>query len=206
MPMSTPAHVKAIAMAVGPMLVPMSKGYSVEENERIRERARELLNKRYQGNRSELAAALHVSQPTLSNFLNGKSGAGTKLAKSIALHLGISHDALVEGRAVTRDGSVRYGDLEGWAEASVDARLRAFKGRLPDAAYEGAAEFRGLTVPSVIDARTVYNHAKAWWEGLTEDEQGAKLHEQALAEMAQEDAEAEDLLRRGQLKDESARR
>lgn len=39
MPMSTPAHVKAIAMTVGPMLVPMSKGYSVEENERIRERA-----------------------------------------------------------------------------------------------------------------------------------------------------------------------
>ena len=36
MPMSTPAHVKAIAMTVGPMLVPMSKGYSVEENERTR--------------------------------------------------------------------------------------------------------------------------------------------------------------------------
>ncbi len=55
MPMSTPVRVKAIAMAAGSMLVPMSKGYSVEENERIRERARELLHKRYQGNRPRAA-------------------------------------------------------------------------------------------------------------------------------------------------------
>lgn len=185
--------------------LPKNQAYSLAENERIRAAALDLLKRRHKDVRSELAKALNVSQPTLSNFLNGKNGAGRGLAKAIALHAGIPLEALVEGRQVVRDAVVRFGDLPGWSDSAHDAMHRLYKGRLPDVAYAGAADFRGLTPPSVIDARTVYNHAKAWWEGRTDEEQSAALHAQAEAEMAAEDAEAEALLGRGKLKDELGR-
>lgn len=66
---------------------------SPEQNERARAHARELL-KRHNDNRTEAALALGVAQPTFSNFINGKTGAGNALGPALARagHLGV--DAL----------------------------------------------------------------------------------------------------------------
>lgn len=185
-------------------LVVSGKSYSVEENVRLRARARELLLGRFGDNRTAMAKALEVSQATVSNFLSGKSGAGRTLATAIARELGISHDALVVGDAsAAGTESVRFGDLPGWQEA-VETVLTSspYRGRLPEAAVRGTCEFKGVTVPSVIDARTVFNYARAWWEGLSDEEQSKAIHAQAFAEMKAEDRQAAALLKRGQLRDE----
>jgi len=179
------------------------KSYSVEQNERLRERARDLLSERYDGNKTALAAALGLSQATVSNFLNGKSGAGFQLVTALARELGVTHDALVHGRSVAPEGSIRFGDLPGWQQAIQEVlRSPAYRGRLPAAAVVGTSDFMGATAPSVVDARTVFNYARAWWEGLTDDQQSRALHAEAEAEMAAEDAEASDLLKAGKLRDE----
>lgn len=180
------------------------KSYSVEVNERLRERARALLMERYGGVKAALATALGLSQATVSNFLNGKTGAGQQLVSSLARELGTTHDAQVGGYTdvSTAGASIRFGDLAGWSKAEAEAISGPFKGRLPLAAYAGAREFRGLRAPSVVDPRTVYNYARAFWEGLSDDQQSQAIHDQAEREMAAEDAEATELLSRGKLRDE----
>lgn len=159
---------------------------------------------RFDGNQTKMGAALGVSQATVSNFLNGRAGAGRTLATALATELGVPHDALVsESLGDGGSGSVRFGDLPGWAEATQEVLTgRSYKGRLPELAVLRAGEFRGMTTPTIIDARTVFNYAKAWWEGLSDTEQSAAIQAQAEAEMAIEDREASDLLRRGALRDE----
>lgn len=207
MRMSTTVQAKAMTTAARPILalVATGKSYTQAQNERVRARARDLLLAKYGNNKTSMAAALGVSQPTLSNFLNGKNGAGHTLASAVARELGTTHDALVQGHHdVSTAGSlIRFGDLDGWSRAEAEAMTGpTFRGRLPDAAYFGAREFRGVTAPSVIDARTVYNYAKAYWEGLSDDAQSQAIHDQAEREMADEDAEATELLSRGKLRDE----
>lgn len=203
--MSSTLQSKAMTMKAGVTLrlvVGTGKSYGVSENERVRARARELLLARYGNNKTAMATALKVSQATVSNFLNGKAGMGPQLASAIANELGVSHDALVHGRSLEPDGSVNFGDLPGWTKAEAEAINGTYKGRLPVAAYVGARGVRGRTVPSVIDARTVFNYAKAYWEGLADEDQSRAIHDQAEREMAAEDAEATELLSRGKLRDE----
>jgi hypothetical protein len=61
-----------------------TKSLTVEESARARRLVQELVDRRYGNNRSEAAADLGVSQPTLSDFLNGNKGMGPKLLRGVA--------------------------------------------------------------------------------------------------------------------------
>lgn len=180
------------------------KTFTDEQNERIRKAVARLVED--MGTRTAVAHLLGVDQPQISQLLNENAGAGFPLAATLARHLGVSIEQLVDGRAAPARGgagAIRYGDLPGWAQASAEAR-RAHGQRLPAVAFDLADDFMGMGPPTVIDARTVFNYARACWEGLNDEQQNAAMAAQARAEMAAEDAEALELLRRGKLRDESA--
>ena len=72
------------------MVVNSGKSWGSDRNERLRAFARELLETRFGGNKTRLAEAMRVSQPTVTNFINGKSGAGPKLADALSRAAGVS--------------------------------------------------------------------------------------------------------------------
>jgi transcriptional regulator with XRE-family HTH domain len=104
------------------MAEPRGKSFSPEQNERIRDAARQLLSG--SDNRTALAAELGVSQPSLSNFLNGKTGAGPQLATAIASHLGVSLSSLIgeTGPGGSDDEKPINANLPGYLEAEAEAK------------------------------------------------------------------------------------
>ncbi len=87
------------ACSVGAMSGDRSgKSFSAAENDRLREHALRLLAAEG-GNRTALAKRLGVTQPTVSNFLNGKNGAGAQLAVAIARAAGVSPAWLFTGES-----------------------------------------------------------------------------------------------------------
>lgn len=180
-----------------------SKSLDPELNEAAREYVKRVVDEKFGGNKRNAAAAFGISGSILGEFLGGTRGAGMKLLGGVAAYTGHSLDRIV-GRSltlVTDDGRPVWRELPEWHQATVEAR-RDYGKRLPSVAFDHAGDFYGSAPPSVIDARTVYNAAKLWWESRNEDEQAQAIEAQARAEMEAEDAEAEGLLKRGELRDE----
>lgn len=180
-----------------------SKSLDPELNEAARAYVRRVVAEKFAGNKRNAAAAFGISGSILGEFLSGTRGAGMKLLGGVAAYTGHSLDRIV-GRTltlVTDDGRSAWRNLAAWQQATVEAR-RDYGKRLPSVAFDHAGDFYGAAPPSVIDARTVYNAAKLWWESRDEDEQARAIALQAQAEMDAEDVEAEGLLSRGELHDE----
>lgn len=180
-----------------------SKSLDPELNEAARKYVDRVVRERFAGNKRNAAAAFGISGSILGEFLSGTRGAGMKLLGGVAAYTGDSLDKIVGRRLtlVTDDGRPVWRELAEWRQATVEAR-RDYGKRLPAVAFDHAGDFYGAAPPTVIDARTVYNAAKLWWESRDEDEQARAIEAQALSEMADEDAEAEGLLKRGELRDE----
>lgn len=165
-----------------------SKSLSDEENARLREVLRKHLLPRYDGNQSAAGPALGISQAGLSRILAG-GGASLATAHAVAKVLGTSvADVLGWPVAdVSAKGSPRFGDLAAWKVAEAEAR-RLYGDVLPGFAFDRAANTKGGSIPSVIDARTVFQLAKFWFDTASEAERIAAEREEILAKKAEEDA------------------
>lgn len=170
------------------------KSFSVEENARIREGARALLERA--GSQAALAETLGVSQPTLSNFIRAEhpTGAGPRLGDAIARELGITLDELRTGQRRAPAGAPIFGAIPGWAEAEAEAR-RIYGKRLPSYAWESGRRLMGAQAPAVLNAVTVFNLVQAYWEMMSDETRAEAIRRQAEEEMKREDAEADELLR-----------
>lgn len=185
----------ASAYVNGGRLGPMpSRAFGKDRNDALRARVRAIMTADFGGNLTATAKALGLSPAALHDFLGETRGAGMKLLDGLAKYSGLSVDALISGAPTPALAAPRWGDLPGWAQARADA-LRVYGRRLPEIAFEHAGDVMGMAPPSVVDARTVYNAAKLWWDARTEEEQEAAIATQARAEMAAEDAAVDALLK-----------
>ena len=100
------------------------RSFSVAENERLRALARGMLEK-VDNNQRRLADLLGVAQPTVSNFIAGKTGAGVQLATAIARQAGLSLQSATGGGDVkSRMTPLRPATIErkGHSRIGVDSR------------------------------------------------------------------------------------
>jgi hypothetical protein len=74
------------------------KSLDEQRNEAARDYIRAIVEQDFKGNVSAAAVEFDVKQPTLSNFLNGKSGAGISLLDGVASYRNVSLDVVL-GRA-----------------------------------------------------------------------------------------------------------
>jgi hypothetical protein len=167
-----------------------SKSLSDDENTRLREVLRKHILPRYDGNQSAAGPALGISQAGLSRILAG-GGASLATAHAVAKILGTTvADVLgwpVAEVPAAGASSPRFGDLAAWRMAEAEAR-RLYGDVLPGFAFDRAANTKGGSVPSVIDARTVFQLAKFWFETASEEDRIAAEREEILAKKAEEDA------------------
>lgn len=165
-----------------------SKSLSEAENDRLREVIRRHVLPRYQGSQSAAGPALGISQAGLSRILAG-GGASLATAHAVAKCLGTTvADVLGWPVAeVTSKGTPRFGDIPAWRLAEAEAR-RLYGDVLPGFAFDRAANTKGGAVPSVIDARTVFQLAKFWFDTASQEERIAAEREEILAKKAEEDA------------------
>jgi transcriptional regulator with XRE-family HTH domain len=78
------------------------KALQREQNETVRITVRKLVDRDFGGKAVVAARTFGISQPSLSNFLAGKTGAGIRLLISFAHYAGISLDELIQGRIGTK--------------------------------------------------------------------------------------------------------
>lgn len=88
-----------MAIDIGLKMEPVagSKALTPAQNDAVREWTRELL-KQYEGNQTLLAPKLGLSQPTLSSFLNGRSGTSYGTVERLAKLLGKSEQEILGKR------------------------------------------------------------------------------------------------------------
>lgn len=95
------------------------RSFGDAENARLRAIAERMLRE-CDGNQRRLAERLGVRQPTVSNFLAGKTGAGVQLASAIATHAGVTLQGAVGGDDTA--ATPRWRDLPGWQDEERKAR------------------------------------------------------------------------------------
>lgn len=154
-----------------------------DENERVRAAVRTLLAK-HDDNQSVLAPKIGYKQPSLSSFLQGRNGAGYKVARKVADLIGLPLDQLLSGKTARQLAMPRFDTLPGWAEAVAQAR--AIYKKVPPYAFEVVGGWMGATPPS-IDPITIGNLARDWWESSSDMERSEALIAQAQREMTEED-------------------
>lgn len=71
------------------------------ENEAVRAFVRDIINQRFNGNQSAAAKAWGVTQPSISDLLSKKRGAGMKLLSAVSRFAGVSIEQLVGRVPVT---------------------------------------------------------------------------------------------------------
>lgn len=160
------------------------RSFSVAENERLRALARGMLEK-VDNNQRRLADLLGVAQPTVSNFIAGKTGAGVQLATAIARQAGLSLQSATGGGDVA--GSPRWRDLPGWA-AAVAAAMLMFP-KVSVLAFEQLGNLMGEKPPSVTPL-TIGLLASTWDNVSSDDARADAIRANALREMAEEDLAA----------------
>ena len=164
-----------------------SKSLSDAENERLRDVIRKHVLPRYQGSQSLAGPALGMTQAGLSRILAG-GGASLATAHAVSRVLGTTvADVLGWPVAEVVPASPRFGDLPAWRLAETEAR-RLYGDVLPSFAFDRAANTKGGAVPAVIDARTVFQLAKFWFDTASQEERIAAEREEILAKKAEEDA------------------
>lgn len=119
------------------------KGRTDRQNAYARERAK-VLRAGYSST-TAMAKALGVSQPTLSNFLNGENGAGFQLGPALAHALGITEEELFSDPTSTQAAKPVLGNLPGAQEALAVARKR--EPFFPPFAWEDALQTSPLIAP-----------------------------------------------------------
>jgi len=133
-----------------------------EQNERARAYAREFL-KRHNDNKTEAALALGVAQPTFSNFVNGKIGAGNVMGPALAKALGISVSMLFDGveeAAPHHSENSRpvLGSIRGADVALVKAKKR--EPFFPAFAWEDSFATAALITPPYVDEDMLIHAAR----------------------------------------------
>jgi transcriptional regulator with XRE-family HTH domain len=114
------------ALMVRPMPSPKGKSLSPEQNARVREAARKLLDKH--DSATALAKTLGVTQAAVSSLLTERTGAGFQMAGAIARQLGITLTELIDGTDALPDPPASsapvFGNLRGYDAAERAARAR----------------------------------------------------------------------------------
>lgn len=179
------------------------KSYSDAQNERFRAAARTLVER--EGSATAAAKLLGVSQPTLSNFLNGRTGAGVQLAQALARALGVG-DEFVSGHARVGDPARPVlRNRPGYNEALVLAQKRAWW--VPPSVWQEAGETAMLVAPAYITPEILTHAAQLVMSSASVSELEDAGREQAEAELADIEArqvEAQRLVSEAKARGETA--
>lgn len=173
------------------------KSFSDEQNQRMRAVANKLSDRL--GSRAALAEALDVSPPTISNFLNGKNGAGSELAQKLANYLGRTLSELIDPDGVDAPVGPVPRALQGWDAA--EARAREILSHTPAWVFSCARNLSGLNLPPVADVELVIKLANVVQQ-FPPAEPGRNTPETdaALAEVERIKREADRKMKRGSRK------
>jgi transcriptional regulator with XRE-family HTH domain len=144
------------------------KSLTPEQNDRVTEIVQALLA-RHDGNQSEVARRLGVSQPVLSQFLSGKSGAGLQMALAAARLGAVSLEFIFFGRHAPESSTPTMCNLTGWAEAEAIAREKYRTSAAPYA-FRLSREARGLATPEVVTPEFVRDLAILTQRYATDEE------------------------------------
>lgn len=158
------------------------KTYPDEESERVRALLRELLERDFQGNQSQAARVLGLTQSMINLVINGQRNPGTEVLDALSEYTGRAGDN-IRGRLP------RYRDLPGWEEALPEA-MKMFR-RVPPAAFEAVGNLMGQAPPGELTPLVIGTLAQAWYSNAPDEARIAARAARADAEMAAEDAEAE---------------
>jgi hypothetical protein len=139
----------------------MSRSLSPEENQRVCDALRELLDGyATQGDLSEalVIEGKAVSQQSVSNALANKT-VGIRFARAVAMLMGITLEELLGGFRGNRAEVQRYNELLGWGEAAAEVLEEEL---VP--AYAVAEAGKGLVSYPVkrVDPTLVYDEAMRW--------------------------------------------
>lgn len=170
-----------------------------EQNDRVVERVREILSSP-EWNQSTLAPRLGVKQTSISSLLAGRHRASFPFAMRLAELLQLDVFDLIEGRAAKAPltpspsaGGPRWRDLPWWSEVIAIARKMA--PRVSALSWERLGNLMGEMPPS-RDPATLAMLALGWDQAASDNDRAAADAALSDREMAEEDAEVDDLLRR----------
>jgi transcriptional regulator with XRE-family HTH domain len=181
------------------------KALGPDQNERLRDMLREILERDFGGNKSEAARRIGVSQAFVAEFLSGNRGAGNKLLRALADYTGRSTDDLL-GRPPPRETRVVYDEARApkfkflaWWDEIVAAARKLFP-RLPDEAWISFGEVMGENTPP-RDPVLFGTIVKAWWEGkqqVVNDPEPTPMEADLKRQAAEQDAIVMERIRRGE--------
>ena len=173
-----------------PIMTPSGSGksFSVVQNERLRALVVQLQT-RFDSQR-EFAEKLGVAQPTVSNFIAGKTGAGVQFATAVAALAGVTLESAISGGDAAT--TPRWRNLPGWAEEEKKARKLFPKVR--SLAFDRLGNLMGERPPSV-SALTIGLLASTWDQTADDEERSDEIAKNAQREMDEEDAAAVKTLR-----------
>lgn len=166
------------------------RSFGDAENARLRAIAERMLRE-CDGNQRRLAERLGVRQPTVSNFLAGKTGAGVQLASAIATHAGVTLQGAVGGDDTA--ATPRWRDLPGWQDE--ERKAREMFPRVRPIAFDRLGNLMGERPPSV-SALTIGLLASTWDSTSSDEARVEAITANAKREMAEQDAAATDAIRR----------
>lgn len=134
-----------------------------------------------------LAALHHAiggSYSTLSNWKNGSKSPDLASLEAVARLVGKEPLDLLYARS---GDTTALRNHPRFAAALAAAKVR-FRGRIPDGAYERAADTQAAQWPEQIDDVFVYDLAQFWWKNAPDSEVSMVEEAEMRAEMAAIDA------------------
>lgn len=160
----------------------MSKSLGTGANEQLRAAVRRLLETEFGGSQSRAAKAFGVTQGYISDFLDGKRGAGAKLLRGVAPF----DESVAEILGVTSNSDVRYSNRE------LAIRLVTADSGAPEADVTAAADAAGTDLSSDSDLSVV-----AWVDAIREWMRALRLERRRVGESpvspSELDASADDV-------------
>ncbi len=135
------------------------KSFDLELRERVRLLLEKIVDEEFDGNRTQAAKALGVSQSYVTELLKASRGVGPTILVSIADRARVSIDELM-GRqrfdAPLDSDEPRYSNLPGWHENEPEARRQT---GYPEWVFVRARRMRGLVPPAGATVKFIVDAA-----------------------------------------------